>query len=110
MKLIFCIWVDIHRGTKLVESFLVGVVRHTQACLKYFKIMNQQYLKNEVMYKVDFSTWVDIYRGNILIQSFQVGVGRHVWACPKYFKIRNQQYFKKKVMYLLDFLHLGRHP
>ena len=70
--LIFCMWVAIDRGTKLVESFLVGVDRHTQACLKYFKIMNQQYLKNEVMYKVDFSTWVETCRGNILIQSFQV--------------------------------------
>ena len=33
---------------------LVGVVRHAWACLNYFKMGNQQYLKEELIYEVCF--------------------------------------------------------
>ena len=56
MKLIFCMWVDTHRGTKLMLSILVGVVRHAWACLNYFKMGNQQYLKEELICEAVFLT------------------------------------------------------
>ena len=37
-----------------MQSILVGVVRHAWACLNYFKMGNQQYLKEELIYEAGF--------------------------------------------------------
>ena len=54
VKLIFCVWLGIHKYIDLIQSIHMVVVRHTWACQKYFPILNPQNVETELSYVADF--------------------------------------------------------
>ena len=52
IKLNFCLWLDIHIINKLTQLFKLGVVTHAWAHPKFYQILSQIHLKNELSYSL----------------------------------------------------------
>ena len=53
--MLFCIWVCIHRSKRLIQFYQVGVYYCSQACLKYFKIID--YINSRQSKKINLILW-----------------------------------------------------
>ena len=52
IKLNFCLWLDIHIINKFTPLFKLGVVTHAWAHPKFYQILSQIHLKNELSYSL----------------------------------------------------------
>lgn len=80
-------------------SFLLGMVRHVQACLKFSKIIIYQYIWRELSdgMVLIFCIQSDIQKTYESVLSFLLGVVSHIQGCPKCSKIANYQYLWKEM-------------
>ena len=54
MKLIYRMWLGVHKYIYLIQSIYMVVVKHTWAFQKYFSILNRKYAKTELSYDANF--------------------------------------------------------
>ena len=54
MKLIYHMWLGVHKYIYLIQSIYMGVVKHNWAFQKYFSILNLKYAKVGLSYDADF--------------------------------------------------------
>ena len=88
IKLVFGMWLEIHRSYKFVQSCQVGVARHAESDWKQ-QVSFISKVTSDV--KLIFCVWLGIHKYIDLIQSIHMVVVRHTWACQKYFPILNPQ-------------------
>ena len=71
VKMVFCMWLDIHRIYRFVQSFQMYMVRHAQS-----------YRKQQVSYISKMNLGMNLIHNYIyMIQPIQMSVVRPTWVC-----------------------------
>ena len=109
MKLIFCIQINIkvdfnNSGIKVfykvILSFLMGIIKHSQNTQSNKFALSLQYLKKEVRYGVNF-LHVDKHQSFYKLTWFWMELARHLQSTQNRKLLIFLQYNKKKVLQLL---------
>ena len=76
VNLNFWMWLEVHKATNIDWLLRLCVLRHDWTCQKWWQIVIQLYINNELSHEVSFLHVVRIKGTNKFIQSFQVAVVR----------------------------------
>ena len=122
MKLIFCLQISIKVSHKLMPSFWIGMVKHSQSSQNSKFAMSSHYLNEEVRDEVDF-LHVDKYQSSLHVDFNNLGIKvsykvilslvmdmiKHSQStqCNKF--AISLRYLKKEVSDGVHFLHADRH-